>query len=547
MKKIFAICSLLALLILLFGSCTQKIEDAYPNPNADVVKPIEELLPNIIQNMAISNTAQGTLYGPQNDGQYVGRYVQYWFTNTANNQYDLMGQTTTNSTAAAADIGGSHWAMLYYGQGQNLNKVIEWGTEQKKWDYVGVAHAIRAWAWLCTSDMHGEIIVSQAFDPERLVFNYDTQEAVYEAVKKHCHLALHFLEQKGDGVDAANLAKGAQFFSLGGDVEKWKKFTYSVLARVFHRTTNKGNAYKVDSVLTYCEKAIKDNADNAYVLFTGVNTLTMSYYGPTRGNIGTFRQSRFVANLVSGNNGAFPGLQDPRAWYILRENTNGTFRGVRPGKGSPDGLSAGDTPPNPWGGTGTAGVNTNARYVFRDAMPWPVITATEIQFMKAEALYRKGAGTKGAARDAYTEGISQSIDMLNNVYSANVPDLITPAEKTAFLTNPLVVPALPDFNLSHIMLQKYIALYGYGFLETWVDMRRFHYLDPEPNGDPLLQVYRDFAPPPLAELYANNNQKYIYRVRPRYNSEFLYNIDALQSIGAIALDYHTKEQWFSQP
>lgn len=542
MKKILFISCSLGAIMLLLGSCTKKIEDAYPNPNANVVQPIEVLMPNIIQNMAISNSAQGTLYGPQNDGQYVGRYVQYWATNIANNQYDLMGQTTTNSTAAAADIGGSHWAMLYYGQGQNLNKVIQWGTEQQKWDYVGVAYAIRAWAWLCTTDMHGEIIVTQAFDPERLVFNYDAQEVVYEEVKKDCRLAIEFLSRTGDSVSATNLAKGAQYFSYQGDVEKWKKFAYSVMARVFHRTTNKAD-YKADSVIKYCDLGITDNADNAYVLFEGTSSVKMSFYGPTRGNVTTLRQTRFAANLLSGANSAFPGVQDPRAWYILRENVNGTFKGVRPGRGAPDGLSTDDAPPNPTG----ASTNSNARYVFKDAMPWPVITAAEVQFMKAEALYKDGS--KPAARDAYRNGISLSIDMLNTDYSSSVPpaNLITPGIKTAFLDNPLVVPAVNDFNLSHIMLQKYIAMFGYGFLETWVDLRRYHYIDPEPGSVPARQVYTDFAPPALNELFANNNQKYIYRIRPRYNSEFLYNIDALTTIGALALDYHTKEQWFSQP
>src|SRR4051812_31415222 len=111
--------SLSGLALLLLGGCTKKIDEVYANPNANVKQPIELLLPNIIQNMAISNTAQGSLYGPQNDGQYVGRYVQFWATNTAANQYDQMGQTTTNSTAAAADIGGSIWGMHYYGMGQN--------------------------------------------------------------------------------------------------------------------------------------------------------------------------------------------------------------------------------------------------------------------------------------------------------------------------------------------------------------------------------------------------------------------------------------------
>jgi hypothetical protein len=38
----------------------------------------------------------------------------------------------------------------------------------------------------------------------------------------------------------------------------------------------------------------------------------------------------------------------------------------------------------------------------------------------------------------------------------------------------------------------------------------------------------------------------VYRARPRFNSEYLYNIAELERIGAMALDYHTMEQWSSQ-
>ncbi len=546
MKKIKLFnCLLSGTILLSVQSCSKKIDDVYANPNANVKQPIEKLLPNIISNMCISFTSQGSNYGPQNDGLYVGRYVQYWATNTANNQYDLMGQTTTNNTSATADIGGSQWAMHYYGMGTNISKVIEWGTEDKKWDYVGVAHAIRAFGWLAVTDMHGEVILKDAFNPNLLVFRYDTQKEVYDEVIRQCRLAIENLSKTGDGVSAANLAQGASYFSLQGDVEKWKKFTYAIMARTFHRITNK-SSYSADSVIKYCNLAVNNNADNAYVLFQGVSSQTNSYYGSFRGFIGALRQTKFIADLESGLNSSFPGVVDPRAWYIIRENTANTFKGIRPGKGV-EALTTNDQPRNFWGGlySATTGTNANSRYVFKDAMPWPVVTACEIQFLKAEALYRKG--DKPGAQAAYSNGISLNIDMLNNDYSSSVPvtRLINPAMKAAFIANPLVVPSAANLNLSHIMLQKYIALYGYGFMETWADLRRFHYLDIEAGT--TRQVYTDFAPPALAELFANNNQKYVYRIRPRFNSEFLYNIDALTQIGALALDFHTKEQWFTQP
>lgn len=530
----------------LLWSCTKKIDEAYINPNANVRQPVEQLLPNVIQNMAISNTANGTLYGPQNDGQYVGRYAQFWATNTANNQYDQM-----SGAVGGSDILGSIWAMHYYGMGQNISRIIEWGIEEKKWDYVGVAYAIRAWSWLALTDMHGEVIVKDAFNTSLLVFKYDQQQEVYEEVKHNARLAIEYLSRTGDGVNAANLNLGAQYFSLGGDTEKWKKFTYSVMARCFNRLSNKGSLYQPDSVIHYVNQGINSNADNAYVLFEGTSTIKMSYYGPTRGNIGTFRQTKFIADLMSGVNSVFPGgTVDPRAWYKLRENTNGTFKGVTPTKGTA-GLSASDAPQNFWGGTTTTGSNANARYVWADAMPWPVITASEMQFLKAEAQYKKGQ--KADALVSYRNGITLDFDMLTAVsqYGTAVPAArkLTPAIRDAYLANPVIVPTVANFNLSHIMLQKFIALYGYGFLETWVDIRRYHYNVDMEEGT-TRAVYTDFAPPAPGDLYLDNRQKLVQRARPRYNSEYLYNVDALNLIGAMSgnsqvLDYHTKEMWFS--
>ena len=60
--------------------CTKKIDDAFANPNAQTKQPVEQLLPGIISNMAIQHSANGTLYGPQNDGLYFGRidYRYHW-------------------------------------------------------------------------------------------------------------------------------------------------------------------------------------------------------------------------------------------------------------------------------------------------------------------------------------------------------------------------------------------------------------------------------------------------------------------------------------
>ncbi len=545
MKKIlYSICAVSVAAVSLL-SCNKKIDEAYTNPNATVRVPIETLLPGIIGNFVGNSSAAGSAYGVANDGLYVGRYIQYWATNTSSNQYDQMGGAT-----GASDVLGSVWAMHYYGMGQNLNKMVEWGIEEKKWDYVGVGYAIRAWSWLTLTNMYGEVIMREAFNTSQLVFNYDDQPDVYEEVRRVARLALEYLDKTGDGVSQANLAKGDAYF-YNGDVNKWKKFVYSVLARSFNHLTNKGSVYQPDSVIHYCNLAINSNDDNASAKFanTGI-TGTSNFYGPYRNNVGALRQTRFVANLMTGQNPMFLGVNDPRVAYILRENPNGTYKGVLPNRGG-SGLALGDSCANFWGGsfssTTPPPTDNSSRYIFRNGSPFPIITASEIQFMKAEAYWRKG--DKPNALAAYTQGISLSFDLLTGTtdYHNSVPvaKQITPAMKAAYLADPLVVPAAADLTLSHIMLQKYIAMYGYGLTETWLDMRRYHYTDLDPvTGQ---QVYAGFAVPTGTDLYTNNNGKLVYRARPRYNSEYLYNVAELQRIGAIALDYNTKEQWFSQP
>ena len=92
------------------------------------------------------------------------------------------------------------------------------------------------------------------------------------------------------------------------------------------------------------------------------------------------------------------------------------------------------------------------------------------------------------------------------------------------------------------MSQKYIAQWAWGHNEIWMDMRRYHYTDPDPVSG--TQVFRGFTPP--TTLYSDNGGKIVQRIRPRYNSEYVWNRDALNAIGGLAGDYHTKELWITQ-
>ena len=102
--------------------------------------------------------------------------------------------------------------------------------------------------------------------------------------------------------------------------------------------------------------------------------------------------------------------------------------------------------------------------------------------------------------------------------------------------------------MSKIMLQKYIALFAHGVLETWVDMRRYHYTDPEPSGTG--QIYAGFTPPTGGDLFPDNNGELVWRYYPRFNSEYVWNIKELERIGATRNNYHAdpvQKIWFALP
>ena len=537
------------------NSCTKKIDDAYPNPNAPTVVPIETILPGVIGGLTAFNSNAGTNYGVQADDVLLGRYIQYWGSTTNGENYGSMGGTINS------DNTGAIWGAVYYGHGQNVNRIIDWGIEQEKWDYVGAAYAIRAWGWLELTNQYGDAILKEAFNTSLAQFHYDTQEEFYDSCRAICHRAISYLNRTDGNVNPTNFAQSDTYF-LEGNINKWKKFVYGLLARSYINLSSKSNFVNsglADSAIKYANLAMTSNSDNALATFSSLNSSNgfNSYFGPTRSNIGTVRQGGYICDLMSGRNDTiFTGVTDPRMWYMLSENANGTFRGVKPWLGVTEYLSGStptkDYPKNFWRNAtqnATTGTNDSARYVYNNRGPWPMMTAAEMQFVIAEAAFKKG--DKATALTAYTNGINLEFDMLTTTYNFLIPagKEITPALKAAYITDPAIVPASAgNLTISHIMLQKYIALYGWGTHQTWVDMRKYHYTDMDQTTGH--RVYAGFITPPTSPtnyLVSTNLGKLVYRCRPRYNSEYLYNIPELTRIGALNTDYNTYECWFSMP
>jgi hypothetical protein len=449
----------------------------------------------------------------------------------------------------SSDFGGELWRNVYWKGGFNTLDMINIAREQKKWDIAGVGLALQAYGWQYLTDYSGEIILKEAFDVTKSTFAYDIQDTVYAVVDRLCKEALVELNKSSDGVGSPAFVKFDMMYK--GDRNKWIKFVNGILAHNAHHLIKK-SFYKPQDVINYVNASFANNTDDALVPFLGTSSTDANPQGPRRQNFGSYGQSAFIVRLTGGN--VFSGAVDPRQAVMLNPSTDGTFRGLNPGAGQSTAVSnSASGVRSVWNGTlgtnPTAG--TGGKYLFNDNAPFPLMTYAELQFIKAEAALKMN--DKATAFDAYKKGVNAHFDFVQNgatapgasstpnnlsagPYSFGAPATFA-AQRATYLANTAVIPANENnLTINQIMLQKYIALWGWGYIETWTDLRKFDY-------DPA--IFTSWAMPP--SFFVDNAGKPAYRIRPRYNSEYVWNIDALNKINGFNPDYHTYKMWIQLP
>ncbi|MFA5819862.1 MAG: SusD/RagB family nutrient-binding outer membrane lipoprotein [Bacteroidales bacterium] len=516
---------------LLFSTGCEKYLDINRNPNGPE---------KVTAYLYLGPMQQEFAAGIQWDARYVGFYNQYFAYYSANYAYDLQG-----TPAWVSDNGGQMWRSVYWKLGWNLTNMIQQSEDEKRWDIAGIGYTLRAWGWMLLTDHHGPIILKEAFTPGLYIFKYDNENVVYEEVLRLCDLAIENLNRTDGTVSAAFAGKGDQIY--GGNRIRWKRLAYGVKAITLSHLSNKSTLYDPNAIIACVDSSFTANTDNALIGFGGTVSTDANFFGPMRNNFQYTLPSKYIVSLL---NGTVLGTPDPRISIMIPPTPNivngvagAQYTGVQPGFGYTP-IATGDRPYSFYGlaAVGTPTSATTGMFLFKNNAKFPLMTYSELQFIKAEAAFRKG--DKPTALTAYSAGVSAAIDFTNTYAGATTWGTVaqvSTAQKTAFLGG--VVPAVANnLTLSMIMCQKYIHLYAWGFQECWTDIRRYHYTDT--YAAEATQVFAGFTLPTLA---AENNGKVIYRMRPRYNSEYVWNSAELDKVGGLALDYHTKIIWIAQP
>lgn len=536
----------------------------------------------------------------------------------------------------SSDAGGEVWRMVYWNQGMNLENMINQSVEAQDYTLAGIGYALKAFSWDMLTKEYGELPMKEAFVPGILSHDYDYQDTIYTQVRKWAYKAIEMLEKEDTHNYGSKISSNDYIYH--GDKEKWKKFAYAVIVRNLASLSNKTDfktAY-AQELIDAAGKSFQTSDDDATVSIAGGSQSAPysgynNFWGTARANLtwdyfqndyavevftGTVRKyDESTGDLTPTGEPYYPyelmdkqiisdtmvdvqGHYDPRVAVKLGTTSDPNYEyiddldsvkyyqyygGYLTSRVGPVGTAPsyyGRTAVSSYSGAVNDGIG---RWIYRDDAPYILTTCAEIKFCLAEAYWKMG--NKDAAFTAWKDGVKADMDFtVKYLYpgkegSPTGGDKITKgvfnAAAADYLAGPYVAQLpMADFSLSHIMMQKWVALYPWGAPEAWVDMRKYQYdikytgdyptmnngwtattLDQKWDTDPT-KVYKGlYLEPAQVQLRKGsynikNEGSPSYRIRPRFNSEYMWNLgslDALKPIPGTADNYHTSIPWFAYP
>lgn len=453
MKKIrnniskYAVLLALTATPLVVTSCRQEL-DINVDPNNPSQASLSGLLSGSQVGFAFALGGEGTRMPASIVQHYAGHraqpldYAQYRITSSA-----------TDGT----------WTALYNAL-MDIKELENKATASGSQSYVGVSKLLQAHAFSVITDMFGDIPFSEALQGRaNITPAYDRQENIYPAL----------ITMIDEGLAA--LSAGTETISgdivYGGDVAKWKKYGNSLKLRLLNHLSSKHPNAAANFLATNPD-LIDISSENAKVAFGSVTSNANPIH---QFDVISGRKDQAVASTIVDK---MKALSDPRVSVYFKpiaENNNGLkgqYLGNAPGN------DVGDTGESRYSRVGSAYASIKA--------PVVLLSAAEVNFIKAEVYHR---ASDSRAQAAYQAAITQDFAALGLSSSS-----------AAYLANANVAY---NGTLQRIMEQKWITMFQASY-ESWVDWRRtgFPVLTPAANNATSNVIPRNL-PYPDVEINSN--------------------------------------------
>ena len=462
MKKILNYC-LLAVLLLSAASCEKGLEGLNINKSsATSVDPV------LLLNNAVINTSY-----PTRSVIFDMGIVQQIITP---NGGVLAGANFNQDSRDAAGI----WSAYYQNVIKNTHDVIlKTKDTPARSNLYNMARILQAYAFMILTDEFGDIPYTEAGTgyPEQLLFpKYNTQQEIYPKLIQEFTEAAAALNATGT-IESSDVL-------YSGNIDKWKKFGYSLLLRAGMRL-GKADATKAQAVVqaAVAGGVILLNADNAYVRHDANFTNPIGNMVNSTEAANFYLTKPFVDQLKNTN--------DPRLSAIAiryKGATSGPTQTVAIGTtnaadqiGMPMGKDNGTIVPAAKADSLASFYDysqVDRRRMAKTTSPMFFVTAAQTQLLLAEASF-KGWITTGTAAQYFADGMKAHFDQLAT-YDAGAA-VTTGARDTYIAANLLTA----NTELQQINTQYWIASFLNG-PEAFTNFRRsgFPLLTPNPYGQP---------------------------------------------------------------
>lgn len=390
-------------------SCTGTLEDVNTDPSRLSSVDLRLLLPEV--------EAQAANNMGFNPARVAGIIMQQY------NGLDAQ-QLDYNKYILGEDAMNNYWRTgLYSGVLKSAQVLESQATAEANPFYSGVAKIYFASQLADAASMFGDIPNTEALKGLEFVKpRYDSQESIYAA-------ALTMLDNAISDLSASGDVSGGGDIIYGGSASSWVKAANGLKARYLMHTV-KRNAGNAALAIAAADASFASNAENASFPFetaqTGNNPLAA--FGQERPN--TLGINPNFVTMLEG---------DPRAskYYVEVEGVLQYF---------------------------DLG-NSNLVWA-QDDSPMPLISYTEVMFIKAEAQSMTGADASASLAAA----VQSSMD-LNGIAADDA---------TAY------VSGIGSADIQTIIEEAYKAYFGFNFLQTWTNYRRtgFPALTPSADASP---------------------------------------------------------------
>ena len=466
--------ALLAMMLILLGSCTKKFESFNTDPSGITDK---QLQPQFNDPGLYFPGIQQNIFGEEGDYQLVQNLTSDCFSGYYMSPDPFRGNINNQSYALVDGWNSDIYNMAYGNVMGPINAIARKGVRTSSPDFWGIALILQVQTMSRVTDDYGPIPYSKFGQAETTP--YDSQQDIYNLFFAQLDTAVANLEAyiaAKPGLDP--FAKFDMIYPQQG-YPGWIKYANSLRLRLAMHIVNidpvtaKTQALKA---LSQPLGVIADNNDNA--------TLTgYGYYNPIWYIGVNWTDLACGASLTSYLN----GYNDPRIskycypagkFASAPASITGQYVGIRAG--------------TPVGGKPMYnGYSTPNFDVIRRSTPMILMNAAEVWFLRAEAALR-GWTTESAKTD-YEAGITASMGQwgvgIGNYLSDNTSkqaNYVDPLTPTAGAPNASINAVsnitiawndgdTKERNLERIITQKWLAMYPCGGDEAWTEYRRTGY------------------------------------------------------------------------